>query len=76
MEKVWQAHSEHFYQRAVAKRLASGQDRTTAHRRISAAIACLNAVLIGLALLSTVQVVPALVACMVVVGGTLWWMTR
>jgi len=75
-EKVWRAHSEHFYQRAVASRLSSGVARHIAHRRISAAIAVLNAVLIGLAGWSLWAPLPASILCALCVGGMLWWMSR
>ncbi len=43
-EKIWQAHRQHFYQRAVTGGLS--------HARVSSMIAVTNAVLIGLAVLS------------------------
>lgn len=75
-EKVWQAHREHFYQRAVAARLSRGLARANAHGRISAAIGCVNAGLIAAALLSLSQPVIAVCLAVVAVGGLLWWMTR
>lgn len=75
-QRVWQAHKEHFYQRGVARRMAGGLDRPTAHRRISGAIACTNAVLIALALVSLSAPLPALAGSAAVVGVLLWWMVR
>ena len=75
-EKFWHAHKEHFYQRAVARRLGAGRNRPIAHRQISGAIACINAVLIVLALGSLTAPVPALTASVVAVAGLLWWMVR
>ncbi|MEQ8440644.1 MAG: glycosyltransferase family 4 protein [Roseitalea porphyridii] len=75
-EKVWQAHREHFYQRAVAAALDRGDERHVAHRRISAVIALLNAALVALAAWSLHAPVPALALTVLSVGGTLWWMNR
>ncbi|NMM44854.1 hypothetical protein HH303_10230 [Rhodospirillaceae bacterium KN72] len=76
LEKVWQAHREHFYQKAVADRMAGGADRTRAHRHVSAAILCTNAGLIALSVLSLTQTWVALGGAAVLVGGLLWWMRR
>ncbi|MAO92410.1 MAG: hypothetical protein CMM78_06430 [Rhodospirillaceae bacterium] len=75
-EKVWLAHKEHFYQQAVASRMNAGLSRRRAHCRISAVIACLNAALVALALLSLSHAIVALVVSVAMVGGVLWWMKR
>lgn len=52
-EKVWKAHREHFYQRAVARRMAlKSQSRTMAHGRVTSAVALTNCGLISCAVLS------------------------
>ncbi len=76
LEKVWQAHREHFYQRAVALRLTRGLSRAAAHGRISAAIGCVNVVLVAAAALSLSQPFAAICIGVAAVGGLLWWMTR
>lgn len=76
LEKIWQAHREHFYQRAVAARLEAGAPRAVTHRRISAAIAGLNACLIGLAVTSIQHPWIALALALVLILGFLRWLTR
>lgn len=67
-EKVWQAHREHFYQRAVR----AGRS----HARVSAMIALANMVLVGLAVASPDLGWMALVPAVAVVGLLLAWMSR
>jgi UDP-N-acetylmuramyl pentapeptide phosphotransferase/UDP-N-acetylglucosamine-1-phosphate transferase len=62
-EKPWQAHREHFYQRAVL----GGASPPAVVWRVSAA----NALLMALALASLSYPVPALVAAVVVVAALL-----
>jgi UDP-N-acetylmuramyl pentapeptide phosphotransferase/UDP-N-acetylglucosamine-1-phosphate transferase len=76
MEKVWQAHREHFYQRAVAGLRADGASRAAAHRHVTARIAVVNAVLVALAIVSLNSPLPALVGAAIVVGALLWWLAR
>lgn len=57
-EKIWQAHRQHFYQRAVAGGLS--------HARVSLMIAVANAVLIGLAVLSREFALASLIGAMLV----------
>ncbi len=65
-EKVWQAHREHFYQRAVQKGRSHGQ--------VSLAVLAANAVLAALALLAVAQPVVALAAAAAAVALLLAWM--
>ena len=65
-ERVWQAHAEHFYQRAVQ----SGRS----HAQVSLAILGANFVLIGLALMSLSFPFPSVAGAVVVVGALLAWM--
>lgn len=76
LEKIWQAHKEHFYQRAVAARLQAGSDRADTHRRISAAIAGLNACLIGLAVTSIHYPWISLGVALCLTVGFMRWLTR
>lgn len=76
LEKIWLAHREHFYQRAVAARMARGMPRASAHGRISAAIGCVNVMLIAAAALSLSHPAIALCLALTCVGGLLWWMNR
>lgn len=68
-EKVWQAHKEHAYQRAVAAGWS--------HARTAGAIAAANVVLVGLAM-AAVMGAPAipLVLAAVVAIGLMWRMPR
>lgn len=62
-EKIWQAHREHFYQRAVQNGLR--------HDQVSMAILAGNGVLIGLALWSVAAPWPALAAATLVTAALL-----
>lgn len=68
-EKVWLAHRQHFYQKPI--------QRGVAHDRVSRRIAASNAILIGLALLSTITL-PwlCLLFAVLVVAHLLLWMNR
>lgn len=57
-EKIWQAHRQHFYQRAVTGGLS--------HARVSSMIALANAVLIALAILSVEFAAAALLGAVLV----------
>lgn len=76
LEKVWRAHREHFYQRAVAGLIEDGMSRAVAHRGVGMRIALTNAILVALAVLSLEQPIPALFGAAIVVGVLLWWMAR
>lgn len=76
LEKIWRAHNEHFYQRAVAGALERGTERAAAHRGVVMRIALTNIVLVALAALSLEQPILALLGAAVVVGVLLWWMAR
>jgi UDP-N-acetylmuramyl pentapeptide phosphotransferase/UDP-N-acetylglucosamine-1-phosphate transferase len=65
-ERVWQAHAEHYYQRAVRSGLS--------HAQVSLAILSANLVLIALALTSLTFPLPALAGAVLVVGALLAWM--
>jgi UDP-N-acetylmuramyl pentapeptide phosphotransferase/UDP-N-acetylglucosamine-1-phosphate transferase len=65
-EKVWQAHREHFYQRAV--------QNGRSHGRVSLAVLAANAVLAALALVAMAQPVVALAAAAAAVAALLAWM--
>jgi len=65
-ERVWQAHAEHYYQRAVRSGLS--------HAQVSLAILTANLVLIALALTSLTFPLPALAGAVLVVGALLAWM--
>jgi UDP-N-acetylmuramyl pentapeptide phosphotransferase/UDP-N-acetylglucosamine-1-phosphate transferase len=67
-EKPWEAHRQHFYQRAVL----GGTSPSGVVWRVSAA----NAVLIVLALMSATRPVPALAAAAAVVAGLLGYLAR
>src|SRR3546814_8785143 len=67
-EKIWQAHREHFYQRAV--------QRGRSHATVSRAVFGVNACLAALALASLTAPWMALVAAALVVAGLLAWMAR
>ncbi len=73
-EKVWQAHREHYYQKAVQ----SGRT----HARVSAAVAVTNLALVALALAAAAtpdgMFFPVLLVCgaAVLVIGLLAWMRR
>lgn len=57
-EKIWQAHRQHFYQRAVARGLS--------HGRVAALIAAANGLFIALAVASLYHATVALVGAVVV----------
>lgn len=65
-EKVWQAHREHFYQRAVQ----SGKS----HGTVSSAILAANLALIGLAYLAVHSPILALIMAAIVVAALMIWM--
>jgi len=65
-EKIWQAHSQHFYQQAVR----GGRS----HAQVSLAVLAANLVLIALAVLSLTMPLPALGGAALVVAGLLAWM--
>ncbi len=73
-EKVWEAHREHFYQRAV--------QNGRSHARVSAAVAITNLALIVLALAAAATpdgvMFPVILICgaAVLVAGLLAWMRR
>lgn len=67
-EKVWQAHREHFYQRAVQ----AGRS----HAAVSAAVAGCNAILIGFAVISITWPWAALGASVVFMVCFLYWLSR
>jgi UDP-N-acetylmuramyl pentapeptide phosphotransferase/UDP-N-acetylglucosamine-1-phosphate transferase len=73
-EKIWRAHKEHFYQRAVAGMQTKGLTRLYAHRRVSSVIAVGNTGLIGMAVWSLTTPIPALIFSFMLVGMVLWWM--
>ncbi|MDJ0683979.1 MAG: glycosyltransferase family 4 protein [Alphaproteobacteria bacterium] len=69
-EKIWHAHREHFFQKAVQRRLG--------HARVSAAVLLANLVLVGLALWTLVQpqfALWALLAAAAAVAALMAWMT-
>jgi len=65
-EKIWQPHSQHFYQQAVR----GGRS----HARVSLAVLAANILLIALAILSLTMPLPALGGAVLVVAGLLAWM--
>jgi UDP-N-acetylmuramyl pentapeptide phosphotransferase/UDP-N-acetylglucosamine-1-phosphate transferase len=67
-EKIWQAHSQHFYQHAVR----GGRS----HAQVSGAILAANAALVALAILSVTHPLPAIAGAAVAVAGLLTWMRR
>lgn len=67
-ERLWQAHREHFYQRAV---LAGATPSSVVCR-----VAAIDAILIALAVLSLRYPVPALIAAAMVVAGLLVCLER
>jgi len=67
-EKIWHAHREHFYQRAVQAGLG--------HAAVVLRILAANVVLIGLAVLGLEWPWVAAVLAFLVVGGLLWELTR
>jgi UDP-N-acetylmuramyl pentapeptide phosphotransferase/UDP-N-acetylglucosamine-1-phosphate transferase len=62
-ERVWRAHRQHFYQRAVARGLS--------HAQVSTLVGAADVLLIGAALLAQSQPVVAIVVALVVTGGLL-----
>lgn len=62
-ERVWQAHRQHFYQRAVARGLT--------HAQVSTLVGAADALLIGAALLAQAQPIAAVVLALVVTTGLL-----
>jgi len=66
--RVWEAHREHFYQRAVA----AGRS----HAQVSLAILSANVVLIGLSLAALAQPWLALAGACLVVAALLTWLAR
>jgi UDP-N-acetylmuramyl pentapeptide phosphotransferase/UDP-N-acetylglucosamine-1-phosphate transferase len=67
-ERIWQAHAEHFYQRAVQSGMS--------HAQVSLAVLAANLVLIGLALTSLSAPLPSLAGAALVVAALLAWMRR
>ena len=68
-EQVWQAHKQHFYQRAVAKGMS--------HALVASLALVAGAVLIGAAILSAQGLVLAGLALgFAAVAALLWWMGR
>ncbi len=67
-ERVWQAHREHFYQRAV--------QHGRSHAQVTGAVLLADAGLVALALAATAMPWPAAVAAAVLVAGLLRWMVR
>ena len=67
-ERIWQAHREHFYQRASAGGMG--------HARVAGAVALAQGTLIGAALLSVSAPWPALAIAAVTVLALLAWMER
>ncbi len=65
-EKVWQAHREHFYQRAV--------QNGRSHARVSLAVLAVNAILVALALVAMAQPLVAMAAAVTAVAALLAWM--
>lgn len=65
-ERVWQAHSQHYYQRAVQSGLS--------HAQVSLAVLAANLVLIALALASLTYPLLALAGAALVVAALLAWM--
>ncbi len=67
-EKVWRAHREHFYQRAVQ----AGRS----HGAVAKAVLVADLALIALAAFSVVQPWLALAGAVIVVAGLMRWMVR
>jgi len=67
-EKIWQAHRQHFYQRAAA-----GAGR---HDKIVYAVCAANIVLMGLALYAVAQPANGLIAAGATVALLLYWMHK
>jgi len=67
-ERIWQAHREHFYQKAV--------QRGRSHAAVSAAIGGTNLILIGFAVLAIDSPGPAVAGACVTVGLLLLWLLR
>jgi UDP-N-acetylmuramyl pentapeptide phosphotransferase/UDP-N-acetylglucosamine-1-phosphate transferase len=65
-ERIWQAHAQHFYQRAVQDGLS--------HAQVSLAILAADLVLIGLAMTALAHPLPSLAAAALVVAALLAWM--
>lgn len=63
-ERVWRAHREHFYQQATGRGLS--------HGRVSLTIAGANILLIGIAVLSLLHPLPALIGAFILVGSLLF----
>ena len=62
-ERLWKAHRQHFYQQAT--------ERGLSHAKVSILIGGTNLLLIGLAILSLVQPLAALLCSFIIVGGLL-----
>jgi UDP-N-acetylmuramyl pentapeptide phosphotransferase/UDP-N-acetylglucosamine-1-phosphate transferase len=75
-ERFWQAHKEHFYQRATAARQARGLSRARAHGAVSLAVLFANLGLAALAVMALNAPVAALAGAGLVVGGLLWHLSR
>ena len=67
-DKIWQAHREHFYQRAVR----NGRS----HAAVSLGVALCNVILVGLAMLSMTWPWAALTAAAAAVFALLVWLSR
>jgi len=67
-EKIWVAHSQHFYQRAVKRGLS--------HGRVTFAVFVLNALLIALAIASIKQPLPAFFLALFFVAGFIVYLKK
>jgi len=67
-EKIWDAHSQHFYQRAVKRGLS--------HGRVTFAVFVLNALLITLAIASIKQPLPAFFLALFFVVGFIVYLKK
>ncbi len=67
-ERVWQAHREHYYQKAVQRGLS--------HATVSAAIGTANLMLLGIAVFSIHSPWPALAGATAIVAALLIWLSR
>lgn len=75
-ERVWQAHKEHFYQRATAARQGRGVARARAHAAVSLSVLVANTGLVALAVLALQAPAAAAVGALALTGGLLWHLSR
>ena len=68
MERIWEAHREHFYQLAV--------QRGRSHAAVGLAVLWTNLALIALAVASLARPWPAVIAAIFVVAMLLAWLQR